>query len=66
MNRNKKNKEVEKRQVKHHTQQFCLVSITLKPIEAYCLGCGQTFQNIDGCPRCGTDRFIDRGTVLLN
>jgi len=33
-------------------------SILLESVNAYCYGCHRTFQNIDGCDVCGTDRFI--------
>lgn len=33
-------------------------SIHPPPGWVYCLGCGQTFQHIDGCPDCRTTDYL--------
>lgn len=34
------------------------VTATFEPARAYCTRCRAVFPNIDGCPTCGTDRYL--------
>lgn len=34
------------------------VELKLKPTLVYCGGCGKDILNIDGCPYCGTTKYL--------
>ena len=35
-----------------------VVTLKVTPVLAHCNGCGNDFMNVDGCPDCGTDRYL--------
>lgn len=46
------------RKRKNHKKR-CSVSYSMfRVCLAYCSRCGSTFKNVDGCPKCGTDKYL--------
>jgi len=37
---------------------LCLVFRRIEPTLVHCDGCGKDIRNIDGCPNCGTTRYL--------
>jgi len=38
---------------------LCLVfRVRIEPTLVHCDGCGKDIMNIDGCPNCGTTRYL--------
>lgn len=40
---------------------YVIVQCIMKPVLVHCNGCGKDIMHIDGCPDCGTTRYLTFG-----
>ena len=37
---------------------YVIAKWIMKPVMVYCYGCGRNVMHIDGCPNCGTTKYL--------